>query len=67
MEVLRWARDQAVRYDQAAQHMREVASRERDVLIASHYNEIAERYETLVEQMRMLAEDRAVADWRERG
>ena len=59
MQVLQWARDQAVRYDEAAQHMREAA-------IATHYNEIAERYETLVEQMQVFAEDRAVEHWRER-
>ena len=66
MEVLRWARDQAVRYDEAAQHMREAATKERDLLIATHYNEIAERYETLVEQMQVFAEDLAVEHWRER-
>jgi len=66
MPDLRWARDQAERYDQAARHMREAATREGNPLIAERYNEIAERYETMVEQMQVLGETRADERWRDR-
>jgi len=46
--------------------MREAATREGNPQIAEHYNEIAERYENMVEQMQVLGEARADEHWRDR-
>ena len=54
-----WAQDQVARYSEAALHMRKAAMTAGNLEIASHYNEIAERYERLIEQTRALCEDRA--------
>jgi len=54
-----WAQDQVARYSEAALHMRMAAMTAGNLEIASHYNEIAERYERLIEQTRALCEDRA--------